>query len=118
MIESDKTILVNVYQELGLLRGQVDMLISELGHATISRNELHAKIERVDEDLQGKIDGLKLTLSPLPAIVARLEPIVTDLEEKRLQAIGAIWIIRALMLGGAAILGAVATIVTKKLGWG
>lgn len=114
----DKSILVEVYQELGLLRGQVGMLITELGIAATSRKELHDKIERVDEDLQGRIDDLRATLGPLPVIVARLEPIVRDLEEKRLQAMGAIWIIRTLMLGAAAIIGALSTVVMKKLGWG
>lgn len=114
----EKTILVGVYQELGLLRGQVDMLISQMGSAVSSRNELHAKIERVDEDLQGRIEALRITIGPLPSIIARLEPIVQDLNQQRQQVIGAAWIIKTLWIGIAASGGALTAIIIRKLGWG
>lgn len=116
--KTEKSILVDVYQELGLLRGEVNELLRERGYAADGRKEIHRKIDHVEDCLHKKIDEIKDTLRPLAGIIERLQPVVEDLERQRQQAIGAVWIIRALMLGGAAIVGAVMGVVAKKFGWG
>lgn len=112
------TLLVSIYQELGELRGQVNILLEERGRAADSRAAIHDKIDHVDECIHKQIDDIRSALLPVSAIVERLEPVVDELEKQRQQAIGAIWIIRAIMLSAAAVVGALTATIAKKFGWG
>lgn len=95
---SERSILLDVYEELGRLGANVQILLDDRGRASDSRREMHEKIDHVDdclhrkiEEVKTSIDAVKAQIAPVIKTVSELEPVVKELNTKRQQVIGAVW---------------------------
>lgn len=95
---SERSILLDVYEELGRLGANVQILLDDRGRASDSRREMHEKIDHVDdclhrkiEEVKTSIDAVKAQIAPVIKTVSELEPVVKELNTKRQQVVGAVW---------------------------
>lgn len=111
--KSQTTLLLDIYRDIGVLQGSVDILLKERGEASTSRRKIYEEIKSVENSLHKKITMLTSELMPVIDDMKELKPIVRGLEEKRIQAVGAVWALRAVWLAAAGLLGSLITIAAK-----
>ena len=112
-LKSQTSLLLDIYRDIGVLQGSVDILLKERGEAATSRRKIYEEIKSVDDSLHEKITELTSELMPVIDDMKEIKPIVKALEEKRLQATGAVWALRAIWLAAAGLLGSLVTIAAK-----
>lgn len=80
-------LLLDLHQDMGLLRGQVELLVRDHGEAVEARKEMASRLSKVDERLAG--------LDIVAEHVKEMRPIVTDYEKLRQNINGGV-----IVLGG------------------
>jgi hypothetical protein len=80
-------LLLDLHQDMGLLRGQIELLVRDRGEAVEARKEMAAKLSKVDERLAA--------LDIVAEHVKEMRPIVTDYEKLRQNINGGV-----IVLGG------------------